>query len=45
MHTIHDIKLVCSQNGWKYGQKSQGDQSKSPFPMTTHDTCHFCVGL
>jgi hypothetical protein len=20
-------------------------QSKSPFPRTTHDMCHFCVGL
>ncbi len=30
--------------GWKHYQKSQGCQGKSPFPRTTHDTCHFCVG-
>ncbi len=29
----------------KSQSKELGCQSKCPFPRTTHDTCHFYVGL
>ncbi len=51
-HLLHYDKMFNEDKnfykkikGWKHNQRSQECQGKSPFPRTTYDMCHFCVGL